>query len=341
MFFSSLAPFLAFPVTVALLTIWELTQGSYGHPHLPWLIALWATFAAAWAWGYLFGVTLGQRWFTAPLAGIVYFGMYVVISTAHLPYGVRSLFPVLLNRDTEFAKYLSATMLGQAIWFTGLAILSFSLAKLIALHKAKRQQPLALTAAQLVATLAIAVPGALIVVQNNGQYLTGYNHRDFECRDGSVEICLNVGYAAAMPGAQDRFTRLSQITEGTNLQPSVLEQNVEGIGDSPSPGARSLYLEEVSGPGLDQAVIRYVEKYGGFETCWAMERSNENVLAIAIVNSRIAGFDPYFLNELHPQDQGFTEWSSISSITDSEFSHWLVDHEDKFQSCTLQLSDLP
>jgi len=325
----------AFPAAVLVLAIYGMTTGAYGFPFIPWLLALWSCLLAAASFGYAFGMALGARWFTSVAAAIAFFALYLLSQSIGLPHGVRSLFPAVIDRDTAFARYLPESMWGQAVLFTAVSLLLITAAD----PARRRLTPPAGIAVAFLAVLAVG--GGALVVHSNGQYLTGYNSRDFVCSGAQPEICLNRGYAAAHAPLHEEFARFEEKTRGTTLAPVLLEQNVEGIGDAPSPGARSVYLDGVDADGLRLSVFSYATKYGGQQACMDEGTPYQRILAVAIVDAWLAGFDEYGPGELEPTAPGAAEWARMSGVPVAEGNAWLRTHESEYLSCTLSLGDLP
>ncbi|WP_243233063.1 hypothetical protein [Microbacterium sp. CIAB417] len=325
---------LAFPLAVLVLVIYAGLSGTYGAPSLSWLFSLWACLFVTAALGYMVGAVVGRRWFTAPLATLIVFGGYVLVQALPLKQGGRSLFPALPHRDTEFARYIDATMWSQVLLFSAAGFLFILIA---ASYRRRLRIP---TAAAAAAAVVLAVVDGSVIISTNGQYLTGYNHRDFECSASPLTLCLNRGYAGAMQELESLFEEFNKKADGTPLVATVLEQNVEGIGDAPAQGARSVYLEGIDPDGLKLAVFRYVTKYGGYPACVEREAGYEQVTAVAIVDTWLADFDDYGLSQLDAQSLGFAEWQHFSQLSTEEGNAWLRDHEQDYLACNLSLSDL-
>lgn len=316
--------------------MYAAASGTYGAPSFPWLAAIASATILACAAGYSAGLVIGARWYTAPIAAVGYFAAYVLLQVAPTTHGVRSLFPAIPNRDTEFAAYIVTTMWGQTVFF-------LCMSALLVLVVARpggviRERSSYVTAAPVVI---VALLAAGSVLGTNGQYLTGHNPRDFACGGSDPRICLNRGYAAAAEGLQERFQALNSKVAGTGLQARVLEQNVEGIGDAPSAGARSVYIEGIDSAGLDQSVSRYVGKYGALGMCDLERAPYETVTAVLIVDTWLSGFDEYGLNDLDPAAVGASQWQRVKTLSPPAGNEWLQDHWDVYSTCDLTLTDLP
>ncbi|MDR6166177.1 hypothetical protein QE367_000381 [Microbacterium paludicola] len=327
----------AFPVALAVITAQAMVTKSYGAAYGPWLAAIAGTLLLAATGGYALGFIIGRRWFTAPLVAALFFGCYVFAQSSAPSFGVRSLYPVILNRDTEFARYYPETMLGQAGFFVALSIASFFL--LVSMVTTGRRRWLSVVA--LFTAASLAAGSSIGVLERNGQYLTGYNSRDFVCLGDAPVLCLNRGYAQALEPLHERFDSLNEKVAGTDLSATKLEQNVEGIGDQPSDGARSVYLEAIGDADLDFAVSRYVQKYGGLESCYRNERPYENLLALIIVDTWLSGFDEYGLDMAGEAELGAREWQRFKGASTTEGNRWLVDNADRYFSCEISLAELP
>lgn len=332
---TTIAPIaVSFPLALLILGIYGAATGTYGTPSGPWLLAIASTVVVACSSGYFVGLLIGSRWFTAPVVAVGYFALYVILQSVPLPHGYRSLFPAIPNRDTEFAHYITQTTWAQVVLFLGIACLFALLAR----PRGVRVERALLIAAIPVA-IASVVAGA-VVVSTNGQYLTGYNSRDFVCDGSDPVICVNKGYAGALDGLTARFEVFETKTIGTSLQPQRLEQNVEGVGDEPSTGSRSIYIEGIDAAGLDQTVARYVTKYGGSYAC-SDDTPYPTFVATIIVDVWLSGVDQYGLDSLDSTAEGASEWNRFRLLTPTEGNEWLREHEQAYLTCNLTLADLP
>ncbi|WP_437583427.1 hypothetical protein ACSAGD_14205 [Paramicrobacterium sp. CJ85] len=317
------------------LTIYAKVTGTYGSPPAAWLTALASAIVLASAFGYAVGTLAGSRWYTPPLGAVLFFGFYVALRIAPVPYGVVSLYPVILNVDSVFVRHISLTMWGQTAVFISVALL------LLLLAGGGWRPGTALRFGSTVAVLFVsALAGAGAVLATNGQYVTGHNSRDFVCNDSSPSICLNRGYAAAMPDLSSAMKRLNAKVAGTPLEATLIEQNVEGVGDAPSPQARSIYIEEINRFGITFAVSRYVTKYGGASSCEVNE-DVENYLSVSIVDAWLSGYDELGIGDFPKNVPGAVEYRAFMSLNDADAHEWLRAHEDEYFSCELSLSDFP
>ncbi|MFF2632399.1 hypothetical protein ACFVR6_05925 [Microbacterium sp. NPDC058021] len=324
----------SYPLALLCLTVYGAITGTYGAPSPAWLAAIGAATIIACAVGYFAGLFIGPRWFAAPAAAVGYFALYVLFQSAPWPYGIRTLFPAITNRDTEFARYITATTWGQVVLFLSISLILFLLVRPRAVQ---RERWLFMAAAP---TLLVAIVAAGVIISTNGQYITGHNSRDFVCEGTAPVVCVNRGYAASLEGLLPRFEVLRVKTAGVALEPTLLEQNVEGVGDEPSQDARSIYIEGIDSAGLDQTVSRYVAKYGGFSTC-SPDTPYDTIVATAIVDTWLSGFDQYGLGELDGSAVGAAEWARMKSTDPATGNTWLREHEKSYADCSLVLTDLP
>ena len=325
----------AVPVSVLVVSLYGVASGTYGHPYLPWLLTIATALLLAASFGYGIGALLGSRWFTTPLAAVLFFGLYVFIQSVGSSFGARSLFPVILNNDTEFASYISETMWGQVGFFASLVAVIFFLC----VAQLSRARPLAMAGA-LVAIFP-ALLFASTVLSTNGQYLTGHNPRDFTCTDTSPTICLNRGYVAALDPLQERFRVFNEKAQGTDLEVHKLEQNVEGIGDEPAVGARSVYIEGIDPEGLDFALSRYAEKYGGLLNCYESHAPFERMIAVGIIDTWLTGYDSMNLRNIDSATPGYAQWQAFQKLSVTDGNSWLKDNYSAYASCSLDLEKMP
>lgn len=325
-----------FLVALAVLAVVGAMTGTYGAPFGPWLLALGAALILACASGYTVGAILRKRWFVPPLAAVLFIGALVLSRVAPVPYGARSLFPVILNTDSAFVRYVAPTMWGQTALFLAASLL------LIALAGGGWMRARRFLAAIAVAGLVlIGSCGAAMVFSTNGQYTTGHNARDFVCSGSAPEICLNRGYSSAMQALRAGFRAMNEKAWGTALVATLLEQNVEGFGDLPAAGARSVYLETLDDAGIGLAVSRYLFKYGGAASCDYTSPDPTPFVAVSIVNTWLSGFDELgfeFIDEMAP---GGAEYARFMDLSVAEGNAWLREHEAAYMNCSLTFEDLP
>jgi hypothetical protein len=333
---------LGFMASVAILAVYGLATGTYGAPSLPWLLVLVCAIVAASALGYAVGVVGGRRWYVAPLGAILFFVLYVLVQVLPLPYGVRSLYPVILNMDSEFVRHIATTMWGQIA-----AFLAASAALLLAVGGGWRRSSSKQFGIAIAVIGIIGIGGVSLVQSTNGQYVTGFNSRDFACRGDIPEICLNKGYVSAMPALTRQFEALNEKSAGTALSATLVEQNVEGIGDEPSANARSVYIEGISDSDLSFAISRYVGKYGGGAACNLasvdIEQSDiERFFAVSIVDTWLSGYDAAgYANKGNSEMPGRAEFERFMNLTPAEGNQWLRQNFTAYSQCKLELADLP
>ena len=325
----------SFPLSVFLVGIYSYLTGTYGAPHPPWLLCLWACSIGAIGFGASLGFVLAGRWYVAPLASLLFLGGHILASSLDLRFGVRSLFPTVVNQDTEFAIYFSDTMLAQAALFISVSALMVVLAFQSVTRK------LARSASLTVLLLLFSIYSGALVLNRNGQYLTGFNHRDFVCGGDALVICLNRGYADGLHPLSEAFTTPMNRVDGTPLAPALLEQNVQGVGDEPSQGARSIYIESIDEDGISLAVYRYFETYGGVTSCMESTRTTEQVLATLIVTGWLAGYDEVGFSESPKSSIEWQKWNGLHELSEHVAIDWFNTHYVEFMDCTLTLSDLP
>ncbi|MFT4283460.1 MAG: hypothetical protein QM598_01335, partial [Protaetiibacter sp.] len=124
------------------------------------------------------------------------------------------------------------------------------------------------------------------------------------------------------------------LAAGTELYADRLEQNIEGIGDSPSAGSRSIYLEQFGeSRDLNFAVYRYVVKYSGVRACAADE---DQMTAVIYVSSWLSGYY-YSLDGLANPER----LAGLRALSPEKGNDWFVAHASEYFSCTLSLADLP
>lgn len=328
----SIAPIVGgYLTSLLVLGTYGAVTGAYGSPYPPWLIALGGGLVLASAAGYSVGSAVGNRWFVAPAAAIGFYALFVVVRLTPVPFGAKSLYPVVTTMDSVFDRHLGAAMWGQTAFFLGLSIVLILIVK-----RGWRPALRAILGGVCVLAAAAAIVGAGTVLATNGQYTTGYNSRDFVCTSGpGLTTCLNRGYASAMPLVAQQFEKMNEKAAGTGLMATKLEQNVEGIGDAPAPDSRSVYIEQVNRASIAFSVYRYVEKYGGSYNC----RDSTSYLAHDYVDVWLSG-DKDSITDVGDLP-GLAQYRKLEALTPSEANSWFQAHFDLYLSCRLSISDLP
>ena len=317
------------------LAIYSTATNVYGHPYAPWLLAVGAALVIAIGFGYLVGHLGGNYWFVPPAAALAFYTIFVASRSARPSYGVISLFPYVTNIDSIFDEYVTSTMIGQIVLWLSLTTLLIVLAQ----RGIRRIATL-----RNIAVIALLVVGALIggnlVIQSNGQYTIGHNPGDFVCETGGLTVCLNPGYARALPELYSQFRQLNLRTAGTALVANRLEQNLEGVGDDPGKGARSVYLEQfASRQDVELAAYRYVTKYGATPACLRngiQRQSQSTTEAIESVDAWLSGY-AYAVAGL----SNVSHFTRLKSMTTHAGNVWFRAHQSEYFACTLRLADLP
>ncbi|HEU5222640.1 MAG TPA: hypothetical protein VFU07_03050 [Candidatus Lumbricidophila sp.] len=327
---------LGFVIGVALLWAIGLATGVYGSPFIPWIGALVGAILAASAFGYGVSAVSRNQWYSPPLAAILFFASYVILQLLHAPNWSRALFPVIMNVDSEFVAHVSTTMFGQIVAYLSFVIL---VPVLIAVAAKRRRGPSGFI---LVATLIAGVGlGASLIGLRNGQYVTGQNPGDFVCEGARPQVCVNPGYRAGLAKLVTAFAELSQKSSDSDLIASRLEQQVEGIGDSPTRPARSLYIEDLSESGIAFSVARYVDRYGGGIACRTSEHTYDQHLANAVVQAWLSNFDELGFGGASPMEPGAAEFRRLTALGPVAARSWFGNHVRQYMSCGLTLADLP
>lgn len=182
--------------------------------------------------------------------------------------------------------------------------------------------------------IAMAIGGAGTLVVSNGQYTTGFNSRDFACEGQQVVICLNKGYQAAYEPLSEAIDYMNLRVAGTPVEARLLEQNVEGYGDEPSPNARSIYLEQLDTPNdISFVVERYLQAYGS-PNC--MFSTGSEATVNLFVNSWLS--ESHFYDEAIAND---ARYQSLLALDAKEGAEWFKKNYAKYASCDLKFKDLP
>lgn len=318
--------FAGYWIAVVVIAVQASLSGTFGTPSLLWLITLSFAIVFAGSIGYAAGVALPYRWFVGPAVGVGLYVCYVALIASKLPYGVVSLFPASGNYDSVFTRTVIRTLVAEAVFFVAGSILVLLLTGL-----RRRTTARALTA--LVAVAVILVAAGALNVSTNGQVTSGHNPGVFVCAGTRPQLCLNPGYSRALAALHKPFHRLDTIADGTPLAAARLEQNVQGVGDDPSHGSRSVYLEQWAAPDdLTFSVYRYVQKYGGSSHCTIDDDGNLE----ADVDSWLSGF--YESTAGADADAASARLARLSTAQGAE---WFQKHYSQYATCKLVAGDLP
>lgn len=316
---------LGYGLAVAIISVNAVFTGAYGSPSTLWLVSLACALLLSGTMGYVAGVALPYRWYVGPTVGLAFYITYVVIIIMNVPYGVLSLFPASVNFFTVFTGVITATVVSQIVFFVAVSALLFLLVGL-------RQKTSAAALSGLIVLSAAMVGAGATTVAANGQVTTGQNPGDFSCAGSNPELCVNTGYAAAGQALHSEFQRFNQLTAGTPLAASRLEQNVQGIGDNPSSGSRSVYLEQwASQSDLSFSVFRYVQKYGSLSEC----NDPNNAFIIQQVNSWLSGF---YESSAGADDNEISR--RLASFSAADGAAWFQQNYRAYSSCTLTGADV-
>lgn len=308
---------LAFLYAVAYMTVHD----GYGAPIWTWQLGTVLSTVVWASLGYAVGRFAGIRWYVfAGLPIISYFVWLFISGPSRLQYWLVQLYPTALNGTNPFVKYIYSTIIGQIAWYLGLVVIVLVLLL-------RYLQPTA-RVSLLIAAVCVSALGVGAVMDRNGQFTTGYNARDYVCGSGQPVVCVNPGYKKGVLPVEAAFRSFDSKVQGTPLVVARLEQQVQGVGDSPSRGARSLYLEDL-GPNYPLlAVAGYVDRYSGEENC----RSTDPTILHLIIQSWLSGErDP--LTSAGGPVQRAARWFDGQSA--SQKNIWLQSHYSAVRECRL------
>jgi hypothetical protein len=227
--------------------------GAHGHADPLWAVSGVLGIVAAGSLGYAIGAVL-RLWLVAPLVAVaVYLGATLAggLQFSEL-YWVSQLYPSTIRESSPFDVTITATFVGQAIWYLGL--IASAIAVVIALVRGRLSGIVAA-----VAVVAL-VAGGSIVRETRGQAV----HSDpaaagpTACSEASgLRICVLAAYEASLPELLDVFAPLYALTRGTALEfPGTLQHLPRGIGDEPPPGSASLHLDALGPNSIGQDSVR-------------------------------------------------------------------------------------
>lgn len=316
-------------LALAVLTLCAIVTGTYGSPSVSWLVAIAATLVGATGFGWLVGMVGRGRWWVAPIAAVGFYAGYVIVSILPLPRGLQVLYPAVLAGDYVFVQPVLPTMLGITLFSLATAVI----AVLVAGVSRRRSGRIAVLIGAVAGVVALAGVGASL--STGGQYTDTYNPDDFTCQHGGITVCLNPGYAAALPALHRQFAKVNRIAAGTPLAATRLEQNIEGD-PPPANGSRAIHLEQLAGPSdLTFAVYRYLTEYGISTSC--RDTGAYTTGPRAIVDLWLSGS-----TETRPQNARETrQYQALRAFSTQEGNTWLRRHYRQYAACTLTSRDLP
>lgn len=312
----------------AVIAVTMAAMGASSVPMVLWLAAVAAGSGACCAAGYGVGWWLGGKWWVPPAVGIGTYAVWAGLRASQAPYWVLQSFPTTLNQTNPFVRYIEATLAGQLLWYLGLGL------TILVVLSPRRLNRLSWLATLIVATI-VAPIGLGLIVANNGQVTTGYNPRNYVCGGSAPTVCVLPAFASAIPTLESTFARFNYRVAGTEAVVTRLEHNVPGIGESTSPGAQSLYLEDLAPGYAEWALARYVEFHLGTGGCDfdAVER----VWAVEIVDAWLAGEKSNYLSSVGPAGDAARRFESLS---EDGRRLWFQANYRRILQCDIQLTDL-
>lgn len=317
--------------TIGLLQLALLGIGAWGALIISWLAVWVAALVLAGTIGYLIGLVPVPRVLAAPLAFAIVFGVWSAVSFLRsnrlIDYGAASLAPVMTNTTNPFVRYLNETPTGQVIFFLGFSVLLFATT---AMSTSVRRRGLLLVVAGSVAACSL---GATLVVANGGQVTTGHNSGNYACVESDFTLCLHPAYRLGADQLLESFARLEPRVSGTPLAFTRLEQNVAGVGEEVSPGAKSVYIEDFSDGYAALSIARYIQKYGGSANC----TSYEGAAVESIVDSWLAGVPSWVSESNAPEAPIARAFEERPTDLNRD---WLIHYYPGYAECSLTFDDL-
>lgn len=318
-------------VTVVLLQLTLASVGAWGVLIGSWLVVWAAALVLAGTVGYLIGLIPVPRVLAAPLAFGAVFGAWSIVSFLHasdvLGYGATSLFPVMTNTTNPFVRYLDATPTGQVLFFLGLAMFAFAVT---ATYISMRRRGLVLA---VVGALVACTAGGALVIANDGQVTTGNNAGLYTCVETTFTVCVHPAYANGTDQLVEEFGTLAPRVTGTPLEFTRLEQNVAGVGERVSAGAKSVYVEDLGEGFADLSIARYIQKYGGSGNCSTYEGSAVE----SVIDSWLAG-TPSWVSQSNALEAPIAQTFEGRPMEHNR--DWLISHFDEYVDCSLTFDDL-
>ncbi|WP_375404935.1 hypothetical protein [uncultured Amnibacterium sp.] len=325
------APILAgYLAALVILGVYAVATTTYGAPSAVWLVALGCALLGAVAFGWTIGSLGAGRWWAAPAGAMLFFGGYLVVRVLPLPDGIRALYPVMVVQDFVFVTPVLSTFLGMAAFVVGASLLA-----LLLIGRGWRSS----SRGRLVALSAIAgvlvVSGVAASLSRNGQYLDSFDPHDDVCSSGTVRICLNRGYAAALRPLVRQVTTMNARAAGTPLVAVHLQHGIEG-GPAPRAGFRNVYVDSFAGKqDIASAVSRYVREYGASPACETSGAFVGNDAQV-FVDAWLSDYRTWF-----GTPEGIDRFRALQAMTAAQGNAWFRAHYGQYSTCTLRLSDLP
>lgn len=328
---------MGFIVGTLVLVLYAVCTHVYGSPQISWICAIGASLVCVSAFGYAFGLVIGDRWFTAPAAAFILLGGFIYIMYFSNSPSAESLYPVQLRLGDVFLGPSTWSFFWLSLFYltAGLTVLAAAFTCTVA-----RQKTMVLTV--VAATAAAVIAGGTVIALPEPEVEASTAH-DYVCDDGTPEVCVNRGYQAALPELERVYGEMYAKTKGTDLIGAKLEQHLEGFEDDTRGGTRAIYIEALDDEFAEYSAFRYIERFGGMNACQSSassaSASSKNELAVSAVDAWLSGFD----------DSGFgfagtpgrSQYQRLEKLNTRDGNAWFREHADAYADCSLTLDELP
>ncbi|MET8358892.1 hypothetical protein [Micromonospora sp. NPDC005171] len=315
---------LAYALVAAVTLVPTATTATWGGPFWWWLASAGAGLAAVVAVAYAVGVLLPGR-FTPFIVAVVH---YLATNWNLRQHGtLYAMFPHTLELIPPFSAPHTPTMLGQLIWFIGLALLTLSLVSV----KVRSSVRVAIPA--IAASLTLAVSGAGILIGENGRYVDVNRHIIWSCSGNSPQVCIHPAFATSLAPITQRAQAISQRLASTPFAISRVEQRPRGVGGTPTPGAIAYAVDAPTQEHYDRASIEIAIGALGIESCRPGAQRDRTGHAMAqLLVAWAVDDEKLFIPDEPRYQQAKVRFLSLSLPAQQQ---WLTTHVDAVHACSV------
>ncbi|MEV7481134.1 hypothetical protein [Streptomyces halstedii] len=273
------------------------------------------------------GYAVGRCWHGRIVPPLVAIGAFVITLYGSNGYGSSwyLLFPVLIDDPDPFSAWQPGLYWRQLLWLFALVALVTSLC----FAAVSRSRALLACVAM---SAALAVTGGYVTWQLRGVYFEpGEPDFTYACRQGTVTVCVNPTFRAALPELDESFAEISGKLDGTPGEITRLEQRPRGVGGAASPGAHAIHMDNL-GPGwLGEVRSEFLQELVDQDAC--MDAEEDAYLLTESVASWMA-------DEVVPESSRSAYASDhLRDLSPEESRAWLNAHFTQFRECSLDSSD--
>ncbi|MEF9906188.1 hypothetical protein [Streptomyces sp. P9-A2] len=273
------------------------------------------------------GYAIGRCWHGRIAPPLVAIGAFVITLYGSGGYGSSwyLLFPVLIDVPDPFSAWQPGLYWRQLLWLFALVALLTSLC-LAGVWRSR------ILLACVAFSAALAVAGGYVTWQLRGVYFEpGEPAFSYACRQGTVTVCVNPTFRAALPDLEAGFSEIVRKLDGTPGEVTKLEQRPRGVGGAASPGAHAIHMDNL-GPGwLSEVRSEFLQELVDQDACMDAEED-----AYLLTESVAA----WITDEAVPENSRSAYASDhLRGLSPGQSRNWLNDHFTQFRECSLVSSD--